>query len=62
METRPLNQKDIARLASGQGVENISVTCRDDKGYGPCGTYLDWLDGTCSKGHVIEVILDDHED
>jgi hypothetical protein len=44
------------------GVTGLSVTCEGDTGYGPCGTYLDWRDGTCKFGHAIEVIVDEDDE
>lgn len=55
MVTRELTTSELDRLESGLGVENLPVTCEGDIGYGPCGTYLDWCDGTCAEGHVIEI-------
>jgi len=36
----------------------MDLTCEGDEGHGPCGTYLDWTDGHCARGHVIEVETD----
>ena len=45
---RELTGAELARLASGRHVENLALTCEGDTGHGPCGTYLDWTDGTCA--------------
>ena len=57
-QTRELTGAELARLASGRGVENLPLTCQGDQGHGPCGTYLDWTDGTCARGHILEIIVD----
>jgi hypothetical protein len=62
MTTRKLTDKEFARLASGLGVEDLAVTCEGDCGHGPCGTYLDWRDGTCANGHPIAIAVDDEEE
>jgi hypothetical protein len=56
---RELTGAELARLASGRHVENLALTCEGDTGHGPCGTYLDWTDGTCARGHVIKIIVDE---
>ena len=56
--TRELTAQERERLASMRGVENLDVTCEGDTGLGPCGTYLDWADGTCARGHAIEIVVD----
>jgi len=60
MSTRELTGAELARLATGRGVTGWQVTCEGDSGYGPCGTYIDWTDGTCANGHQIEMIVDEH--
>lgn len=52
---RPLNAEEKERLASGLGVTGLAVTCASDNGYGPCGTYHDWIDGKCAEGHEIGI-------
>jgi len=54
MNRKP-TRKELERLASGRGVEDLPVTCSADSGHGPCGTYLQWLEGKCSEGHPIEI-------
>ena len=60
--TRQLTADERRRLAAGCGVEDLQVTCQGDVGYGPCGTYLDWRRGRCSKGHKIEIVVNDDDE
>ena len=62
MATRSLTDTERARLASGEGVTDLTVTCEGDTGYGPCGTYLDWTEGFCDRWHEIEIVITDDED
>ena len=55
MTRRSLTEAERMRLAGERGVEDLAVTCEGDTGYGPCGTYHDWTDGTCRDGHEIEI-------
>ena len=55
METRKLTPAERDRLASQHGVTDLALTCEGDRGYGPCGTYLDWPAGVCEVGHEIEI-------
>jgi hypothetical protein len=54
-----LTGAELARLASGRHVETLHLTCEADRGHGPCGTYLDWTDGTCARGHIIKALVDE---
>jgi len=59
--TRNLNKDEQAILATGEGIPvylplHDNITCYGDTGYGPCGTYLDWIDGLCAEGHHIMVM------
>lgn len=58
MDTRTLTAAEREQLASGRGVTDLAVTCEGDNGYGPCGTYHDWTDGTCAHGHAIEIDME----
>ena len=62
MNMRKLTEAERQRLAEMRGVEDLTVTCEGDTGYGPCGTYLDWSNGLCSKGHVIEIVVPESDD
>lgn len=58
MDTRTLTAAELEQLASARGVTDLAVTCEGDNGYGPCGTYHDWTDGTCAEGHLIEIDME----
>ncbi len=52
---RELTDVERAGLRRGRGVSDLAITCEADQGYGPCGTYLDWTDCQCVKGHEIYI-------
>lgn len=59
--SRKLTDTERERLASARGVTDLAVTCEGDQGYGPCGTYTEWLDGRCAEGHEIEILTTDEQ-
>jgi len=52
---RPLTETELARLANGEELGDLNLTCEGDYGYGPCGEWWEWADGRCARGHEIEV-------